>query len=382
MSELRISDLKSLKIDKEAQLKPGPWRGMGKWVVFALIAAAIFAGAYFAVYTLTHRPATVKTVVVTRAKPFAVAPLLTAGGYVISKNQLIVGPKIQGRIEKLLVNEGDLVKVGTLIATLEDKEEKAQLDLDRAAYEQAVLDFKRSKQLIEEKVISQAEYDKAESEMKVKKAQMDLSQARWENTQILTPIEGIIAEKVADVGEVTSPVTEIQSSGKTGIFKIYNPNHMQVEMDISEADIHKVKRDQKAMVTLDAVRGKAYAAHVEEILPIADRQKSTVSVKVRIEEPDEQLRPEMSAKISFISPETKMETQTETKLLIPAAAVAARDGGKTVFVVEGDRASARPVETGETFGGNVEIKAGLNEGEEVVVSSSKELADGMKVTRK
>lgn len=382
MSAFRITDLKSLQISKEAKGAGDAGKGMGRWIAVAAAAALLFGAVYLAVYAITHRPIAVKVMVLSPARPFAVAPLLTAGGYVISKHQLTIGPKIQGRIQSLLVKEGDRVKKGTLLATLEDNEQKAQVDLATAAHEQAVRDFERGQQLQNEKVISQAEYDRLEAEMKIKKGQRDLAQAQWENTQIVSPIDGIVAEKIAEVGEVTSPVTEIQTSSKTGVFKLYDPHHLQVEMDIAEADIGKIQMGQKALVHLDAAKGKVYAAHVEEIMPIAVRQKATVKVKVRLEEPDEIVKPEMSAKINFVSPEAKMETQMESKILIPSGALYSSGAERWVFLAEGERATRRSVEPGQTFGSSVEVKAGLREGDRLIVESSASLDDGARIKEK
>lgn len=379
---MKLSDLKSLQINKETLFKPGAGKGTGRTIVLIGAGALFFGLVYLGVYALTHRPIAVKVMNIAPARPYAVAPLLTAGGYVISKHQLTIGAKIQGRIQALKVKEGDHVERGTLLATLDDSEQKAQHDLAKASLEQAVRDFERGRQLLAEKIISQAEYDKLEADRNVKKAQLDLAQAQWDNTQIVSPIVGIVAEKIAEVGEVTSPVTEIQASSKTGIFKLYDPSHLQVEMDISEADIGKVKIGQAAVVSVDAARGKPYRAEVEEIMPIANRQKATVKVKVRLESPDEMIKPEMSAKVNFVSKETKIETQTETKILLPAASLYSENGKNWVFIVDGNKARRRIVESGETFGNSIEIKAGLREGDRVIVGSDREVRDGARIKEK
>ncbi|MBI1882802.1 MAG: efflux RND transporter periplasmic adaptor subunit [Chlamydiae bacterium] len=375
--ESRKNALKSLVIqDSESTplrtpSKPFPWKWVGVGFAVLVLAAAIG-------FLKRHRPLTVEVREVTVSHPYNHVPLLTGGGYLISKTQTVVGPKTSGRLKELLFEEGDKVKKGELLARLEDDELAAQWKLAKANLREARANLKRAKGLIAEKIISLSEYDRTHTDFEVKKAQASLAQAQWRNTQIISPIDGVILDKMSEVGEVVNPNLELQAGKETGVYKIADLSHLQVEVDISESEVGNVYLGQGAVVTVDAVGGKTYQARVEEIAPLANRQKGTVQAKVKILNPDEKLKPEMSAKITFLAEKEVSAENLSRQILVPAGSIH-QEGSPHVFLFQDGKVILREVELGEAKGQEIVVKKGLQEGDILIVNSSKPIQDGSSV---
>jgi RND family efflux transporter MFP subunit len=158
---------------------------------------------------------------------------------------------------------------------------------------------------------------------------------------------------------------------------------LEVEADVSESNIEKIHPDQPCEITLDAFPETRYRGVVHKIVPTADRAKATVLTKVRFEERDSRVLPEMRAKVSFLSKAVdKAAAAAPPKISVPAAAVTTRDSKKVVFVIKGEKVTEVPVVLGDVLGTGIEVKQGLGAGDKVVIHPSEKLSDGSKITVK
>jgi len=204
-------------------------------------------------------------------------------------------------------------------------------------------------------------------------------EAQLEYTSIRSPFEGLVISKDAEVGETVAPAIFGGTSTRGSVVTIVDPNSLEVEVDINESDIAKITPGLTAEVTLDALPNEKLPAEVRKIVPTADRQKATVKVKVRFNEIDPRILPDMNAKVTFMQrQETSAKTEA-SRVTVPKAAVQQRDGKSTVFVFNDGRVVSQPVTVGSEFGERVEIKQGLAGGETVIVKGSENLTDGSRV---
>jgi len=291
------------------------------------------------------------------------------------------------------VREGDLVKKGDIIAVLENDELKTQMEEAEATlrkatlnkkykkelYEKDVIDIKRNRELFKENLISPSELDKeekslviaaleldgAKSELEVCLKKLQLSKILFEESTIRAPISGTVIDKIADVGEMLFPMKTMEGESGSAIVTLADLRVMNVEVDINEDDIEKIRLGRPALITPDSFPDRAYRGKVIEISPMADRQKNVVPIKVRIENPDEYLKPDMSAKVSF-QENIADEPPKKAVIKIPRSAVVQRDGKNIVFVIQDSKETAREVQLGAQEGDYVVAEKGLHDGEKIV----------------
>ena len=319
---------------------------------------------------------------------------MTAGGYIVAESEITVSSKVAGRVATLNVREGDLVKKGDIIAILDNEElkiqmeeaeanaEKASLNLKhkQELYEKDLIDLKRREELFKENLISPSQLDKeernlviakleldrAKSELEVCKKKLQLARIRFEESIIRAPISGTVIDKIADVGEMLFPMKTMEGKSGSAIVTLADLRVMNVEIDINEDDIEKIKLKRTALITPDSSPDRTYQGEVIEISPMADRQKNVVPIKVRIKNPDEYLKPDMSAKVTF---QEKMPDESVEKAVIkiPRDAVVNKDGKNIVLVIEDSHTRKREVQLGDLQGEYVVVEKGLKDGEKIVV---------------
>ena len=322
--------------------------------------------------------------------------VLTASGYVVARRKAAVASKGTGTLVFLGVDEGDRVKKGQIIARLEDSDVVASLQRARENLRVAQADLNDAKQslervriLIKQGLIAQAEFDVAEARYNRVIATIDAAkfgvreaEVAVENTRIVAPFDGTVLKKNADVGEIVAPLAGAASS-KAAVVTIADMSSLEVDADVSEANITRVTPEQGCEVTLDAYPQQRYPGYVTKIVPTADRAKATVLVKIKFREYDQRVLPEMSAKISFLAAGSSASAaESKALLTVPAAAVTTRDGRQVVFQIKDDRALEVPVTTGQKFAGLLEITGGLKEGDKVIAKVDAQLEAGAKVTQK
>ena len=339
------------------------------------------------------------TVAVSRdVEPSAGTPILTASGYVVARRKAVVSAKIQGRLSELRVEEGSVVREGEILARLESIDYEASVARARAAVQRAEADLgeyrrqlRLSEDLARQKIVAEDQREAAASRVRIAEAQLaqaaaDLafSEAQLQNTVIRAPFGGVVVKKMAEVGESVAPIPPgVNISTSSGaIVALADLETLEVEADVAEANVAKVGGGQPAEVTVEAIPDRRYKAVLRQVIPTADRTKATVQVKVTILDRDKDLKPEMSAKVTFLEPEKDEKAATAAAapvVLVPRAAVVTRDGKSTVFLVREGKAQARAVVLGTERQGQVIVKDGLAGGETIVAKPGEELADGAAV---
>jgi RND family efflux transporter MFP subunit len=393
-----LSDLKgelaSLRIDRERPARSG-WR----WpLLFFIPILAVLAGLYVLRAVSASRGTQVETVRATVTQTGGATPgsaVLTASGYVVARRKAVVSAKIQGRLAQLRVEEGSRVRNGELIARLESSDYEAQVRRSRAAVQRAQADLSEarrqaelSQRLADEKIVSTDQLEMAKSRVQIAEAAMaqaqaDLgfSQAQLANTQILAPFTGTVVKKMAEVGESVAPIPPgVNISTSSGaIVALADLDTLEVEADVAESNVAKLRDGQPAEVTVEAFPDRRYRAVLRQVLPTADRTKATVQVKVTILDKDLDLKPEMSAKVTFLEPQSQAVAGAAPAapiLKVPASAVAKRGDKTVVFEVQGGTVRERTITAGPERDGQVEVKQGLAGGETLVARPPDTMRDG------
>jgi RND family efflux transporter MFP subunit len=354
---------------------------------------AVIAGGFFFLKDFLNPGVEVQLATASLTSPAQANAVLTASGYVVARRKAAVASKGTGTLVFLGVEEGDKVKQGQVIARLDDSDVRATLQRSRenlrmaeADLNDAKLSAERLKILLKEGMVAQAEYDTAEARYKrvvasIESARFAVREAEVavENMRIVAPFDGTVLKKNADVGEIVAPLAGAASS-KAAVVTIADMSSLEVEADVSEANITRVNPEQDCEITLDAYPQQRYPGLVTKIVPTADRAKATVLVKIRFKSYDQRVLPEMGAKITFLAPGSSVATtSSQAVLALPAAAVASNNGRQVVFQIKDDRAIAVPVSTGHRLGNLIEIKDGLREGDKVIAKVDDNIHDGSKV---
>lgn len=341
---------------------------MWRLVIGAVVLAIGVAGYSLMVSALDPVPE-VRIATASFSSPSQAGAILTASGYVVAQRKAAVASKATGRLEYLGVVEGDEVKKDQIIARIENTDIRAQLDqatanlaLNEAELEDATRSLERARQLLDKGLIPQAEYDAAEARHRRVLASIDVANAAvrgagvaLENTLIRAPFDGTVLTKNADVGEMVAPMAASVSS-RSAVVTIADMTSLEVEADVSESNIDRIKPDQPCEIVLDAYPTERYQGFVGKIVPTADRAKATVMVKVRFRSYDSRVLPEMSAKVHFLARAVSEEEQTARPVLtVPVSAVADRDGARVVYTVRDGIVQEHPVQTGRVMGAQVEV---------------------------
>lgn len=331
--------------------------------------------------------------------------LLNASGYVVAQRKAAVASKITGRLEWLGVEEGDKVKKGQIIARLEGKDAAAQKNQAAANLEnakaliasaKAELDFalsnyNRKKSLFAEQLISKTDFDSAESSYKKaeagfnaaesaynsSKAALDAAGVAVEYTLIRAPFDAVVLTKNADIGDIITPLGAAVNA-KAAVVTIADMSSLQVEVDVSESNLEKVKQGQPCEIQLDALPGIRFSGEVHMIVPTADRTKASVMVKIKFLDKDIRVLPEMSAKAAFLERPAKPE-EKKPKLVVSANAIVENKDKKTVFLIKQNKVSEVPIVVGERLSDTAEVLQGLSEGDRVVLKPLKKMKNGLKV---
>jgi HlyD family secretion protein len=226
----------------------------------------------------------------------------------------------------------------------------------------------------------QEQIDAARAAVREAEAALQAAQADLDNTEIHAPISGIILERLVEPGEIVTIAFIGGRGAKSAVLSMADLRILDVEVDVSQNEIGKVRLGQPAAIVADAFPERTYRGIVSEMAPEANRQKATLQVKVRVAEPDGVIRPEMNAKVTFLEPPS--EKGGPAKVFAPKEAMFTREGRSFVYVLAGEKAVARPVRIGAEADGRVEVLDGLQGGESVVVRGVEALKDGQRVRMK
>lgn len=386
------------------------------WVLGALVVLGAGAAA------LAPRSTEVQVGSVLSAYPSQQWAQLTASGYVVAQRRAAVASKGTGRLIELRVREGSVLKAGELIGRLDASDVQAAVGAAQAGVRQAEaataqaqaavgqaqaelanaeVELRRQQELRAQGFVSpqavdgagrrvavarsvlaaqQAAVATARSAIQQAQAQLRVQQVNQANTEIRAPFDGVVLVKNANVGDMITPFSS--ASGTSGaVVTLADMGTLEVEADVSESNVAKVKAEQPVEITLDALPDTRFAGRVSRIVPTVDRAKATVMTKIRFDALDARILPEMSAKVSFLSrPATAADQQPVTA--VNPKAIAMRDGQKLVFrLTAAGTAEAVPVTPGRMLGEVQELlNPALKSGERVVMNPPEALKAGARVT--
>ena len=405
-------DLSKLRINRD--VPPAPLRralgrnlaiGLGALVIVVAVILMIGRGRGVPVQTALATP------IAGGGEPGSAGASVTANGYVVARTRASVSAKLAGRIADLRVSEGSYLRRGEIIATLDNDDYRAQaaqaeasvltaradLTEARAARDVAAKEAERLRAMRAQSpgLVAEEEYDAAvsratqaaaraqagEARIQAAVASRSFARANLENTVIRAPFTGTVLRKEAEIGEVVAPSV---GGGLTrgAVVTMADLTTLEVEVDVNEAYIARVRKGQPAKITLDAYPDTSFRGEVRQVVPTADRQRATVQVKVSIVDRDPRILPEMGARVDFLADTTRgaagLATAGPLRFRVPAAAVREVGGETVVWLVRDGRLESRPVQGGPVSGGFREIRSGLAGGELLLVGGVEDPRAGMR----
>jgi len=381
-----------------------PRRRGRRWIWLGVVGIA----AALAVAAWSRRAPEVQATSVASAYPSARFAELSASGYVVAQRRAAVASKATGRLVELAVREGSVVKAGDLIARIDAADvlptviaaeagvRQAEATRRQAAVEldNARADLERTLGLKDQGFVSPQAVDSArrradaaaaalaanDAAIAQSRAQLNVQRVARDNTEIRAPFDGVVLVKNANVGDLITPLSS--ATGALGaVVTMADMSTLEVEADVSEANVGRIRIDQPVEIALDALPDKRFAGSVARIVPTVDRAKATVMTKIRFEQLDPRILPEMAARVVFLS-QAATEADRQPVMALNPKAVVERDGRRVVLRIGADdRLEAVPVTVGRTLGDVVEIAPGtLKPGERVVLAPADTLAAGTRVT--
>jgi RND family efflux transporter MFP subunit len=403
------SKLEGLRIERDFDAEEGS--RAKTWIALLVLAVALGLGLWFFLGRSHGKPVRVAAV---QARAAGTAgTVLNASGYVTARRAATVSSKVTGKVSEVLIEEGMAVKAGQVLARLDDATAQrqhalavAQLDSARRSLtenevrlKQAKLSQERAHRLAAQGIATQADVDAADAEANSFAARLDLGRqevvvaerqlaARQQDladTVIRAPFTGVAVTKDAQPGEMISPVSAGGGFTRTGICTLVDMTSLEIDVDVNESYIGRVRPGQKAQAVLDAYPDWTIPAHVITTIPTADRQKATVKVRLAFEQLDPRILPDMGVKVAFLSDEPAEKagaaTPARPEILVPKAAVRQENGKDVVYVLAagGDRVERRAVRLGPGQGDQAVVTSGLAESDRVVIEGPTDLKDGDRV---
>ncbi len=408
-SEIDANLLNELRIQgSERDTDDGGFKRWRWMVVAGALAAIVIAAALW--WWLGARAIAVQTTA-------AVAPgnggnagaVLQATGYITARRQATVSTQITGTLTQVLIEEGDHVKQGQVLARLEDKALRATLEVAKAnlattqaqvvqaqaQLAQAEADARRQDTLVASHMVTPQAAEQARTaaaamaaqlearrrEVESARAQVAQAQVNFDYSVVRAPFAGVITVKAAQVGEIVSPLSAGGGFTRTGVGTIVDMDSLEVDVDVNEAYIGQIKPDMPAEAVLDAYPDWKIPAHVIAIVPTADRGKATIKVRVALEQKDARLVPDIGVRVSFLGPKPAANAPAPKGVLVPPEAIVQRDGRSVVFVVVDGQAVQRAVTpAAQDIGVMKLLPDAVSIGERVVLAPPPELHDGSKVS--
>lgn len=306
-------------------------------------------------------------VAVATVAPRDLARSVTVTGPVEPVRTIGVNSLLSGTVLALHVQEGDRVREGQVLAELDARETRAQLERARAVLANAEAAFERNKQLHAAQIITDTEFEQSRSAFEVARSDAEIWRTRVEFSRISAPSAGVVTLKHVEAGSAVSP--------NQRVFDLADMSLLVVRVQLSELDVVHIRPGVDVDVALDAYPGAALRGRVRRVFPSADAQSRLVPVEVALAA----LPPGVAARPGFLARVTFHLEHRAGALVVPAAAVGVGEAGEYVFVVEADSAVRRPVSLGITAEGYVEVTDGLTSGERVVTSGHTSLRSGARV---
>ena len=336
--------------------------------------------------------------------------VLQATGYVTARRQATVSAQITGTMTEVLIEEGERVEAGQVLAQLDDTAQQARMAEARAQVAasraqagqfrtqlaQNQRDLKRQQELVGRKLVSQqsmetsrtqgetlsAQLNAQQRAVDVAEAQLRSAKVQLDYTTVRAPFAGVVIAKAAQVGEIISPLSAGGGFTRTGIGTIVDMDSLEIEVDVNESYINRVQPNGKTETVLDAYPDWKIPSHVIAIIPTADRSKATVRVRIGLDVKDPRILPDMGARVSFFEdakPRADGQSAAPPKgVLVPATAIVSRNNQAVVFVIDGDHAKAQTVTAGQSIGDLRRVED-LAAGTRIVRAPPAELTDGARI---
>jgi RND family efflux transporter MFP subunit len=400
--------LESLRIERATEPANDGSSSVYKWLIAAVLLLAAIAGAYALLRDNAVEVETA-TAVATGGGGSGGPAVLNASGYVVARRQATVSAKTTGRVAEVLIEEGMSVKEGQVLARLDDTTSRpqyalAQRQLDSARVNlrevevrvaEAARNLARMEKLRADKLVSESQLDTAQSELAALNARLEslksdvqvaagalrVRQQELDDLVVRSPFSGVVVSKDAQPGEIVSPMSAGGGFTRTGIATIVDMDSREIEVDVNESFINRVKAGQKTEAVLDAYPDWTVPSHVINIVPTADRQKATVRVRIAFDVLEPRILPDMGVKVSFLDnaqPATGA-TPARSAVRIPSSSVVKDGETSYVWRVSEERVERVAVSVGAERDGQIDVLSGINAGEIVVSKPVEGLADGAPV---
>lgn len=398
--------LKQLKIDRGARAA-APSRGPWPWIAGLAVVGLLVLGALW-LRGGSVEPVQVRTAIVqSAAAAGGPSAVLEATGYVTARRVATVSAKVTGKVAEVLIEEGQQIRAGEVMARLDTTDveravslaeaqaaqSRAQLAETRVALANAEREWQRQRELVAKKLTSQQAADAAEVQVQSLKARLAAQQAAvsvseqalnqrrqdLDNLVIRAPFDGVVIAKAAQPGEMISPLSAGGGFTRTGVGTLVDMDSLEIEVDVSESYIQRVSPGQPVEAVLNAYPDWKIPASVIAIIPTADRTKATVKVRIRFGERDARVVPDMGVRVAFLAPEQASSAPPLAGVLVPTAAIRREAEASTAFVVREGKLQRRMVEIGERIAGQQQVLSGLAAGERVVLDPGVDLREGQDV---
>jgi membrane fusion protein (multidrug efflux system) len=308
------------------------------------------------------------------AIPVEVAPVdrgdiyavYSATGSLEAERDAQVVSKVEGQIVEILVEEGDRVSAGDVLARLDGDQLRLELARNRAELEKLEAEYARNQALHDRGLVTREAYDTISFDVRARRAEAELAELRLSYTEIRAPIDGVISERQVKVGNTIT--------ANTPTFRITDLEPLIAELFVPEREFNKLAPGQPAQVRVDALGARGFTGSIARISPVIDPATATFKVTVEATDPAGRLKPGMFARIDIVYDVHRAALQ------VPRDAIVEGVDDEAVFVIDGESVQRRPVATGLTNGARIEILDGVEDGEQVVVVGKSGLRDGGRVT--
>lgn len=398
--------LDSLRIERSNEPDPGSGKPY-KWFLIVVLALAVIAAGWILLRNDAIKVQTATAVAATTTAGSGPS-VLNASGYVVARRQATVSSKVTGKVEEVMIEEGMDVKEGQLIARLDDSTARQTYALTQSQLESARTrlrevevrlseserSLRRTEQLRADKLVSESALDAAQSEAAATRARLDALRSEvdvaertvrvraqdLEDLLVRAPFDGVVVSKDAQPGEMVSPISAGGGFTRTGIATIVDMSSREIEVDVNESFINRVKEGQRTEAVLDAYPDWIIPSHVINIVPTADRQKATVRVRIGFDTLEARILPDMGVKVSFLEDRVEQDSEGSAPagraVRVPAGAIM-REGDSTyVWRIRDSQVERVAVRAGGERDGQVEVLSGINAGETVVASAVEGLKEG------
>jgi RND family efflux transporter MFP subunit len=396
--------LDSLRIDRTNEPENGSGKSY-KWFLIVVLAIAVIAAAWVLLRDDAIAVQTATAVAATTGSGSGPA-VLNASGYVVARRQATVSSKVTGKVAEVMIEEGMEVKENQLIARLDDSTArqthalaKSQLESARTRLREvevrlaeAERTLRRTEQLRADKLVSESQLDAAQSEVAATRARLEALRSEvavaegtvrvraqdLEDLLVRAPFDGVVVSKDAQPGEMVSPISAGGGFTRTGIATIVDMTSREIEVDVNESFINRVRENQRTEAVLDAYPDWIIPSHVINIVPTADRQKATVRVRIGFDQLEPRILPDMGVKVSFLEDRGSPEQSAAPRAIVKLPSNAIVREGETTFVwrIRDDKVERVAVRTGGERDGQVEVVSGINAGETVAVAPAEGLKEG------